>query len=65
MPIERNGKWGVKDYNGNIVVPCKYDRVYNYYEDMAMIELRLYGQPQNGRHPIVVAQVAIRLSCVV
>ncbi|MBR6396244.1 MAG: FecR domain-containing protein [Lachnospiraceae bacterium] len=25
IPIKRDGKWGMADYNGNLIVPCEYD----------------------------------------
>lgn len=30
--IEKQGKWGFEDRNGNVVVPCKYDLITEFNE---------------------------------
>ena len=36
--VDKNGKWGYTDKNGNGVVPCKYDDAYAFSEGLAKVQ---------------------------
>lgn len=38
--VKLDGKWGIIDKSGNVVIPCKYDNEYlSFNEDLAAVEL--------------------------
>jgi serine/threonine protein kinase len=49
-----NGKWGLIDINGVEISPCKYDVIDNFYDDLAMVQIRnKYGYiDKNGKEVI-------------
>jgi hypothetical protein len=38
IPFIQNGKWGYCDKNLKIVIPCKYDQAYPFFEERALVQ---------------------------
>jgi hypothetical protein len=36
LQVKRNGKWGLVDFEGNILSPFEYDAIENFYEGLAV-----------------------------
>jgi hypothetical protein len=39
IPYIQNGKWGYCDKDMKIVIPCKYDQAYPFFEDRALVQV--------------------------
>lgn len=37
--FEKNGKWGFKDTTGNVAIPAKYDKTYDFSEGLAQVKV--------------------------
>ena len=37
--VDKNGKWGFVDKNGNEVIPCKYDGAWYFSEGFALVQM--------------------------
>ena len=44
FPVQKDGKWGYLDFNGNIAIACQYDQAYPFKYARAIVkQAELYG----------------------
>ena len=46
LPVRENGRWGLINYQGEIVIPVKYDAAQSF-EGTQWVEVMLNGQRKN------------------
>jgi hypothetical protein len=39
IPFIKNGKWGYCDKEMKVIIPCKYDQAYPFFEDRALVQI--------------------------
>ena len=54
--VKKNGKWGLIDSKGNLVIPCEKDMIYDVNHERAMVfsgTLSSYGSPEKGYYSFI------------
>lgn len=54
--VKNNGKWGCIDTSGNLIIPYKFDKVYSYNEDIAIVfngTMNNWGNPVTGTYQFI------------
>lgn len=50
LQVERNGKWGIANTSGTLIIPCRYDKVSTFYKDRAIVKMNnlIYAVDRNN-----------------
>jgi len=39
IQVQLDGKWGIAGDNGVLIIPCMYDKISNFYQDRAIVQI--------------------------